>query len=153
DFSLKQAVPFVPGLPPSEMRFDYVIATRPMTPEEQKRRAEEPPQDSYPQRDAVLYALRQLTGKDAGPRTWDWELLDPNAARDAEAERLLSALLDLPSGKRDALLARYKAAREPAYAVALAASVPKLTPAERTKARAALKTHLSRLSSSALREC
>jgi HEAT repeat protein len=153
DFSLQQPVIFAPGAPPLDMRFDYLIATRPMTPDERKRRAEEPPQDSYPQRDAVLYALRQLTGKDPGNRTWDWELLYPNAARDAEAERLLTVLLDLPAGKREALLARYKTAREPAYAVALAAAMPKLTPAERTKARAALKAHMGRLSAKELREC
>src|SRR5262249_57973473 len=104
-----------------------------------------PPQDSYPQRDAVLYALRHLTGNDPGNRTRDWELLYPHAARDAEAERLLNALLDLPPGKREALLARYKTAREPAYSVALAAAVPKLTPAERTKARAAVTPRMRRL--------
>lgn len=55
-------------LPRDSQRVDYMVRTREATPEEitqgERIAAEKPLQ--YPQRDAVLYALRTLTGNDAG---------------------------------------------------------------------------------------
>jgi hypothetical protein len=51
-------------------RFDYLVQTREATPEEI---ADMETSDlEYPQRDAVLSALRRLTGRDAGNQSEDW---------------------------------------------------------------------------------
>jgi hypothetical protein len=47
---------------PSFQRFDYLVRTRKLTNDEIKAWNESVPADTYPQRDAVLFALRQLTG-------------------------------------------------------------------------------------------
>jgi hypothetical protein len=65
DFSIVQPAP---GLPPQ--RFDFLVRTREATAEEMVRLKKPPPQ--YPQREAVLYALRRLTGKDFGTTTQQW---------------------------------------------------------------------------------
>jgi hypothetical protein len=57
DFSALQAVE-EPGAWPKVQRFDYLLRSRPLTPEEAAAIA--PAATSYPQRDAVLYALRRL---------------------------------------------------------------------------------------------
>ncbi len=56
---------------PKFQRFDYLIRTRELDFNELKLRTIQEP-SSYPQREAVLYALRQLTGKDAGDCAKDW---------------------------------------------------------------------------------
>jgi hypothetical protein len=62
DFSVVQSVPNI-----GEMRFDYVVRTRPATAEEildaQKYQLQGGKSFSYPQREAVLFALRELTGQ------------------------------------------------------------------------------------------
>jgi hypothetical protein len=62
---------------PELQRFDYFVRTREATDDEiaavEDVPAEKPHQ--YPQRDAVLYALRKLTGKDAGQRSEDWRAM------------------------------------------------------------------------------
>jgi len=78
DFSLIERVA-KPDKWPQWQRFDYMIRTRELTAGERAAHekvltATEPA--SYPQRDAVLFALRELTGLDAGPNSADWyELL------------------------------------------------------------------------------
>ena len=82
-FSLVHRVPD-PGKWPAEQRFDYLIRSREMSKEEEAswRYAQETavPREgpaSYPQREAVLFVLRALLGKDAGTRSEDWrELLE-----------------------------------------------------------------------------
>jgi hypothetical protein len=87
DFSVpqpvKQADPW-----PSHQRFDYLVMTRPITLGELKEPAYQKLHDAqsrpgYEQREAVLFALRELTGKDLGPATaaWEKEFL-PQAAQD-----------------------------------------------------------------------
>lgn len=57
-------------------RFDYLVRTREATEKEQLISYGEgtSPKEvpSYSQREAILFALRKLTGKDLGPRTEDW---------------------------------------------------------------------------------
>jgi hypothetical protein len=73
---------------PSHQRFDYLVRTRELTPRERaalpdasagdgpgdsrKKGADRVPPPSYPQREAVLFALRELTGEDAGDTAEDW---------------------------------------------------------------------------------
>ena len=69
DFSLILPTPDTrPGLP--RQRFDFLVRTRPATPAEVAR-LKDPP-STYPQRDAVLFVLRELTGKDYGLSTRAW---------------------------------------------------------------------------------
>lgn len=69
DFSVEQRV--LTNHKASQVRFDYLVRTRPATPAEvqawQAKRA-----DDYPQRQAVLFALRELTGQDAGEDAAAW---------------------------------------------------------------------------------
>jgi hypothetical protein len=68
-------------------RFDFLVRTRPGTPAEVARQKEPPA--SYPQREAVLFALRELTGKDYGTSTRAW--------LDGLAERPKAGAPDLPA--------------------------------------------------------
>jgi hypothetical protein len=63
DFSALQPVE-EPGAWPKVQRFDYLLRSRPLTPEEAAAIA--PAAASYPQRDAVLYALRRLAKEGGG---------------------------------------------------------------------------------------
>lgn len=56
---------------PAEQRFDFVVCTRVVKPEEMPNITTKK-DDNYPQREAVLYALRGLTGKDAGTSAEKW---------------------------------------------------------------------------------
>jgi hypothetical protein len=63
---------------PSMQRFDYVVRTRELTLEESARHLKEregSDPSNYPQRSAVLFALREITGEDAGNSSADWRLL------------------------------------------------------------------------------
>ncbi len=78
DFSMIEEVS-KPDRWPRWQRFDYMVRTRELTAEEQaaqEKKSRKSGPASYPQRDAVLFALRELTGLDAGDESADWyELL------------------------------------------------------------------------------
>ncbi len=66
---------------PTRQRFDYVVRVRELTPEEQEEATVNDQTDthrnrtnptSFPQRQAILLALRELTGKDAGESSENW---------------------------------------------------------------------------------
>src|SRR5262249_34011502 len=79
DFSITFPVmPVFGGMP--GLRFDFVIRTGPLKAAELQEWKKQPQQkDSFRQRDATLFALRALTGKDAGTATEAWLKLFPNA--------------------------------------------------------------------------
>ncbi len=58
---------------PAEQRFDFVTRKQPVPAEEITKPGSTP--DIYPQRQAVLYALRSLTRKDAGDSSVKWREL------------------------------------------------------------------------------
>ncbi len=68
------------GAWPETQRFDYLVRTRELTPKEciaandsqVDRHAGGPETSLYPQKHAVLMALRELTGKDAGASSENW---------------------------------------------------------------------------------
>jgi hypothetical protein len=69
DFSVEQRV--LTNNKAGQVRFDYLVRTRPATPAEvQTWRTKQA--DDYPQRQAVLFALRELTGQDAGDDARAW---------------------------------------------------------------------------------
>jgi hypothetical protein len=71
DFSVLQSVSNI-----GEQRFDYMVRTRPATAEEILDAQKYVPQGgksfSYPQREAVLYALRELTGQNLSEDAGAW---------------------------------------------------------------------------------
>jgi len=74
DFSLIERVA-KPDKWPEWQRFDYLIRTRELTAEElaaHKGKARKSASSSYPQKEAVLFALRELTGQNAGYKSTDW---------------------------------------------------------------------------------
>lgn len=61
---------------PEWQRFDYLVRRRELTGDElaahKKKLQCKPAVPFYPQREAVLFALRELTGEDAGTKSSDW---------------------------------------------------------------------------------
>jgi hypothetical protein len=110
DFSVCQPVRD-PGPWPAVQRYDYLLRTREATPREAALLRQAPPA-TYPQRDAVLFALRELTGADHGGAAEGWlaaldggkpEALPPWPDRQAappppRGKPLLSALAALGVG-------------------------------------------------------
>jgi hypothetical protein len=152
DFSVVQPVTVAGLFKPVDMRFDYLVRTRPASQDEVDWYKKKDKED-YPQRDAVLYALRALTGKDPGTRTADWQALFPHARRDLEAARLKDVLLQAGHDQRRALIKQFKTARSPAHRMALAWALPHLGATEKPEARAALQTHVARLPLNELHTC
>lgn len=72
DFSVNLPI-VAPGPWPSEQRFDFVTRVRPVKAEEMSESVAK--LGTYPQRDAALYALRGLTGKDGGDSASKWREL------------------------------------------------------------------------------
>ena len=153
DFSESIAIgpSFLPGQP--TLRFDYLVRRRVIAPQEVKRLQEKyAAKTTYEQREAVLFALRELTGKDAGREYGDWLKLYPGADVDAEAARLLDKLLRATPGHRDPALTQLRDAKGAAPTQALARAIPKLTAAEQAKARDGLVKRLARITPDALRD-
>ena len=79
DFSVFQPVEN-PGKWPAFQRYDYLVRTRTATTKEISvaKGLIEKKLDTYPQREAILFALREITGRDLGNATEKWKtLLDP----------------------------------------------------------------------------
>lgn len=85
DFSVPQPVT-KPGPWPTHQRYDYMVRLRPLksfTLAEQVARIGKAKEEKFPQREAVLFALREITGKDAGRSPESWELV----LRDSSSQR------------------------------------------------------------------
>jgi hypothetical protein len=74
DFSALERVPDH-GQWPEYQRFDYVIRLRELTPAEvqQRKSSLAAPKATYPQREAVLFALCELSGLNARWSTAKWK--------------------------------------------------------------------------------
>jgi hypothetical protein len=133
------------------LRFDFLVRTRPPKPAEVREWKYRPDAPSYPQREATLYALRAVTGRDAGPTTEAWLNLYPHAHAEAEGLRLGAALRAAPPDQREQLLARYRDATEDHYTDGLAYAIPHVPAKFQEKIRAALVERLARLPADDLR--
>jgi len=103
DFSIDQPVTDPTTGSDVIARFDYLVRVRPAKPEEiSAHRQRSGASTSFAQRDAVLFALRELTGKDAGPTTGAWLALYPKAESDVAA------------AARASMSTRSRSARQPA---------------------------------------
>jgi hypothetical protein len=81
DFSVFQPVNAAAPWP-DEQRFDYLVRHRILTSVEERTPAG---MATYPQRESVLWALRDLTGEDRGERASAWRALLPKPAALAKA--------------------------------------------------------------------
>ncbi|CAN5473909.1 hypothetical protein BH10PLA2_BH10PLA2_19240 [soil metagenome] len=73
DFSVFQPVPNHGKMWPADQRFDYLVRLRPLTGAVLASWQEQAPtRPVAPQRESLLYALRELTGEDPGPTAHDW---------------------------------------------------------------------------------
>ncbi len=157
DFSVQQPVALPPALagkvPAQRLRIDYTVRTRPLSRKEAERlKGLFDGQTTWPQREALLFALRELTGRDAGPTTEAWQRLYPHAETEVEAARLSDALVRADPLKRESLLARYRDGRGPAYTRALALAARTLPGGAQGSVREALVRRLARLSLTELRD-
>jgi hypothetical protein len=100
----------------------------------------------------VLFALRELTGKDAGPTTEAWVQLFPNAETDVEAARLSRKLLKLDGVEREVLLAKCRNGKGSAYTQALACAIFSLKGVVKEHVRGVLTERLTRMSAKTLRD-
>ncbi|HEV3236092.1 MAG TPA: HEAT repeat domain-containing protein [Gemmataceae bacterium] len=138
---------------PAHMRFDFFVRTKWM-PEKKARelKTKLDGQTTYPQRESVLFALRELTGQDAGQTSEAWLKLFPRAELDVEAAKYRDKLVDAVAKKRgDAVLTTLKEGEGVVYTAALADAIPKLPKDFRDKARQALAERLSRMTADTLR--
>jgi HEAT repeat protein len=150
DFSV--TFPPSPNYPAdSGLRFDFLVRTRPLTPDEMNEWKYRPVAPTYPQREAALFALRAVTGQDAGPTTEAWLKLYPHAHSEAEGQRLAAALRAALPDQREQLLARYRDSKEDHFTEGLAHAVPHVTAKLQEKVRAALVERLARLPADELR--
>jgi HEAT repeat protein len=149
DFSVQQPVLDVPGPQPTfvNMRFDYLVRVRRATADEAKA----PPARTYEQREAVLFALRELTGRDLGDTTEAWQRQYPDSELDNQAERLAAELVRADAKARPQVLARLRDGKGPVYTDALAAAIGRLDGPARDRARAALVERLTRMTAATLR--
>jgi hypothetical protein len=152
DFSVTFPVG-LPGVGVDGLRFDFLVATRPLKGAELRAWKQQPPPEptAYPQREATLFALCALTGKDVGPTTEAWVQLFPRADAEAEGMRLSAALRRAAPEKLDLLLARYGDAKDEVNTTGLACAIPHLPIKLQDKAREALVERLSRLPADQLR--
>jgi HEAT repeat protein len=151
DFSVQQPVlqPLVPG---QLQRFDYLVRTRLITAAEWKQASKVDHKDDYQQREAVLFALRSLTNKDAGKSTEAWRELYPRAELEVEAEKLTRELLQSSPDRREVVLKRLRDTKGLVHTVALANAIPSLKGAFQEKAREALIERMARMTPATLRD-
>src|SRR5258708_33929925 len=122
------------------MRLDFLIRTRPVKGAELQDWKKQPRPDptAYPQREAVLSALRAVPGKDVGPTTEAWWKLYPHANAEAEGARIAAALRRAPPEQRDQMLAGFRDAKADHYTEGLANAIPHFKGAYQAKVRNAL---------------
>jgi HEAT repeat protein len=152
DFSVSQPELRAGTTIPVPTRFDYMVRMR-WLPEKkakdlQKKYEEE---DTYPQREAVLFVLRELTHQDAGSTSEAWRRLFPRAELDIEAAKYRDQLVGASPKKRENALSTLKDGEGVVYTLALADAIPKLPKDFQEKTRQALAERLSRMAVETLR--
>jgi HEAT repeat protein len=135
------------------LRFDYLVRTRQLSPKETARQqSQHDGQAGYEQREAVLFALRELTGKDPGKEYSDWLALYPTAEVEAEAARWIDKLLKTTPEQRESVLTQLRDGKTPGSLQALVQVISKLPLAERPRVRDTLAKRLARLTPDELRD-
>jgi hypothetical protein len=134
-------------------RFDFVVRRRAISRVEANQlRTSAADQQSYPQREAALFALRRLSGLDRGKLSADWLQQYPDAKKEAQAARLAVSLVNARGERRDQMLDRYRDEKGVAYTLALAEAIPSVEGKFRERTRDALVERLSRMTAETLQE-
>jgi HEAT repeat protein len=142
-----------PGAWPAYQRFDYLVRMRPLATSEARLHTRALAEmRTSPQREAVLFALRELTGRDLGPKPEHWKQLLSPEQQQTDAARLAADLVKAPPEQQEALLAKLRDTKGIVYTDALAAAIPQLGLDARLKARDALSERLARMTTATLRE-
>jgi HEAT repeat protein len=153
DFSMQQPV-LVPLTGQSvDQRFDYIVRFRPLTDKqthEWKTQAKRG--DDYEQREAVLFALRELTGQEPGPTTEAWEKLYPQSDFESLVADLTTALVGAPDHQKPAVTKKLRDGKGAEYTAALAQAIPQLSGVFQDKARAALVERMKGMTVKMLRD-
>jgi hypothetical protein len=139
---------------PGVVRFDYVVRTRLLTPAEavQWKEGRYISRPDYPQREAVLLTLRELTGQDAGNSTEAWQALFPRSAIDVEAVELRRLLKESPNAVSQAILmGKWSGQSDELRTAALATLVPSYQGDFQQKLRDVVVARLARLDAEKLR--
>jgi HEAT repeat protein len=153
DFSVQLPafkLPAVRGATPAR-RFDFLVRTRRLTKTDVARLNEPQGEVSYPQREAVLFALRALTGQDLGTATADWVRRFPAARVEVEAAGLADKLVAAGPVRLAQLLGQAQSGEEEVYIQGLAAALPRLKGEARDKVQEALLQQLAHLDTDSLR--
>ncbi len=148
DFSVTFPLP----LPNPPVRFDYVVRTRPLDGAEWKRWKGTPEVDN-PQREAILFALRELTGQDYGSTTDRWVKAFPDAEPDARAAKLAERLVRAEPIARLGMVQVYQAGKGVEYTWALARAIPRLSGPPKETTRLALAQRLEKATTEELQKC
>ncbi len=135
------------------LRFDFLVRTRPLTKRELKDLPTAASDDNYDQRRAVLFALRELTGKNLGSTTEAWVQAYPHAEFDTEAVHLKEKLLKNRGLALEQLVKKYTEEKGEVYTQALAEAVPELPKSFQELARKGLVERLGRVTLATLHEC
>jgi HEAT repeat protein len=142
-----------PAARPATLRYDFVLRTRVVSRKELALlQTIAPERADYPQREAVLFALRGLSGQDVGSTTEAWQDLFPRAEAQVRGARLTRDLLRADPLRRELLLKHYRDTKGAAYTHALAGAVAGLKGAEKEKARELLAERLTRMTADTLRD-
>jgi HEAT repeats len=137
DFSVVQPVPDHGRQWPADQRFDYVVRLRPISPaglltwdDKRERKPVEP------QRETLLFALRELTGTNPGPAAEDWKRLystitgqkfDKPLEPADQIAHLKECLLSVPASQQMDRLNAFKDKSGSSYDTALAQAIPSLS--------------------------
>jgi hypothetical protein len=153
DFSVQLPVPQAPTAQEAApaLRFDFLVRTRRLSKSETARLRDAPEEPSYPQREAVLFALRELTGRNPGVATEDWLRLFPTAQTEVEAARLADKLVAASPVRLAQLLGQMHGGEEEVAIKALAGALPRLKGEGRGKILEALVQRLINLNADGLR--
>ncbi|HEV3116796.1 MAG TPA: HEAT repeat domain-containing protein [Gemmataceae bacterium] len=154
DFSVAQALSAVPGTSLSDdFRFDYLVRVRTVS-EKAASQLRNVPGKGEPseQRQALLFALRHLTGVDKGTTFADWKPLLPETDVNREADKLVQELLKLHRVRQADLIAKYRDRKGVVYSEALARAIPRLAEDLRDYARYALAERMLRMTPATLQD-
>jgi hypothetical protein len=161
DFSVLQSMPKVLAglrtasgpLSARTQRFDFVVRKRPVTSAVATQlRTAAAGRDDFPQHNATLFALRELTGRDAGVTYADWARQMPDADDDARAGKLCKELCQAKGDRRASLLARYRDEKGLTYTLALASAAANVEGKFQGEVRDALVERFTRMTAKTLQE-
>jgi hypothetical protein len=137
DFSVVQPVPKHGRLWPADQRFDYLIRLRPLNAKEllswQDKVKDFRPTE--PQRESLLFALRELTGENPGPSAEDWKRLYSTITGQRHEKplepteqivHLKSCIVEAAPLQQAERLSSFKDKAGTAYDTALAQAIPQM---------------------------